>query len=165
MLNINLETDVSFDSVQHLVGRIDANASDFYQDYRKSEQRLAGRPLKMMSNLTKAILHSVDYTSAKLLRERNFFYLHDILKSQNKMNIFTGDICGPMVYPLWTNNEKMKDKLIAENIYVATYWKEVLQRPCSSLIEIELVTKLVPLPIDQRYELQDMQVILDIVQS
>lgn len=163
VLDQSLDRDVSWDSVQHLVGRIDLDAASFYGDYLSAGQRLSGRPLRRMSALTEAMLDSVDYGRARLTRERNFLYLHAALGSSNRLRIDTMGIDGPMVYPYWTDDPDLRQRLIARKVYVATYWSEVLRRDAASSAEKQLVTHLVPLPIDQRYGLDDMLFVLDAV--
>ncbi len=158
-----LDRDVSWDSVQHLVGRIDLGAAAFYQDYLRSGVRLSGRPLKRMSALTEAMLDSVDYGRARLTRQRNFLFLHAALGSSNRLRIETAEIDGPMAYPYWTDDPGLRQRLIARKVYVATYWSEVLRREAASAVEKELAEHLVPLPIDQRHGLGEMQFVLDVV--
>jgi len=157
------DRDVSWDSVQHLVGRIDVDAAAFYPDYIRSGQRLSGRPLRRMSALTEAMLDSVNYGRARLARQRNFRFLHAALGSSNRLRIDTTAIDAPMAYPYWTDDPGLRQRLIAHKVYVATYWSEVLRREAASAVEKELVACLVPLPIDQRYGLDDMQFVLDVV--
>lgn len=159
-----LEQDVSWDSVRHLVGRVDVGAADFLEEYRRSEQRLAGRPLRRMSRLTEAILDSVDYERARLARQSNFRFLHAALGPSNRLRIDTSEIDGPMVYPYWTDDPSLRQRLLARKVYVATYWSEVLHRRGeASAVEKSLAAQLIPLPVDQRYGLGDMQSILDVV--
>ena len=158
-----LDQDVSHDAVSHLVGRIDRSAAEFYQDYLKSEKRLEARPVRRMSSLTRAILASPDYELARKTRERNFLFLHAALAGVNRMRITLDDLTGPMVYPLWTHEHELRHTLLSNRVYVASYWKEVLDRPCVSDVERDFVANLVPLPIDQRYGLSEMQVIVDLV--
>jgi hypothetical protein len=157
------ERDVSWDSVQHLAGRIDLGAAAFYQDYLRSGRRLSGRPLGRMSALTEAMLDSIDYGRIRQTRQRNFLQVHAALGSSNRLRIEAAEIDGPMVYPYWTDDPGLRQRLIARKVYVATYWSEVLQRDAASAVEKELAAHLVPLPIDQRYGPGDMQSVLDVI--
>jgi len=163
VLDQALDRDVSWDSVRHLVGRLDLGAAGFYPDFRHSEQRLAGRPLRRMSALTEAILNSVDYDEARQTRRRNFLFLHAALGPSNRLRIDTAEIDGPMVYPYWTDDDTLRQRLLARKVYVASYWSEVVQREEASAVEKSLAAYLIPLPIDQRYGPSDMQVILNVV--
>lgn len=151
-----LNVDFSYDHLSHLVGRIEKSANEFYKEFRLSEEYLYNRPMRFMSKLTSTILGSIDYEKAKLKRERNFLFLHNHLKTSNLLDINIHSINGPMVYPYLANDKLLRDKLIEKNIYVAKYWEEVEQRPYVNLFEKGFVDKLVPLPIDQRYNLDDM---------
>lgn len=155
-----LNVDFSYDHISHLVGRIEKSASEFYNIFRLSEECLSNRPIRFMSKLTSSILENIDYEKAKLKRERNFLFLHNHLKISNLLDINIHSLNGPMVYPYLTEDKSLRDELIKKKIYVAKYWEEVEQRPYVNLFEKDLVDKLVPLPIDQRYNLDDMYSII-----
>ena len=70
-----------------------------------------------------------------------------------------------MVYPFLNNKRGLKEKLIENKIYVATYWKEVKERVNTDSFENNLVDYLIPLPIDQRYNLEDMKYIVKFIKS
>ena len=158
-----LERDFSVDSTRHLIGRVDANAAHFYPDYRSSEESLAGRPLRAMSTFTRTVLQSLDYEQIKLVRERNFWYLHTHLASKNRMLIEPSEVCGPMVYPFWSSRSGLRERLIENRIYVARYWTEVLSNPHCSRVDERLTNELLPLPIDQRYATADMDRIIETI--
>jgi hypothetical protein len=164
-LSRTLERDVSHDAFRHLAGRIDVGAAEFYQDFRRAEQRLRGRPLRRMSALTEAILGSIDYAGAKQQRERNFLFLHAALGASNLLRIDVAEVDGPMVYPYLSDDATLRQRLLARRIYVATYWDDVLQRDSASALEKSLAARLVPLPIDQRYGTAEMQVIVETVRG
>ena len=161
----SLEQDVSWTAAQHLVGRVDTSAAQFYEEFRESEKRLRARPVRTMSRLSEAILGSLDYDLIRKTRERNFLFVHNALAHANRMSIRLTDLCGPMVYPFWTQDLGLRQELLKKRIYVATYWAEVLENRYSSQIEKDLADGLLPLPIDQRYGLNDMQTIIDSVLS
>ena len=60
---------------------------------------------------------------------------------------------------------QLREKLIKNKIYIAKYWSEVLDRDSISNVEIDFVNKLMPLPIDQRYDFDDMYRILKIIKD
>ena len=157
------EIDSSVDFTRQLIGRVDANAAEFYADYRRSEESLAGRPIRTMSAFTRAVLQSLDYDKIKLARERNFWCLHAHLASENQLEIIPSEVSGPMVYPFWTNRPGLRDKLIGNRIYVAKYWTEVLTNPRCSAVDEQLTNALLPLPIDQRYTTADMSRIVETI--
>ena len=117
-----------------------------------------------MSHLTNKILSSIDYERIKQKRKENFEYLHNELKEINLLENI--DIKStPFIYPFITNDLQLREKLIKNKIYIAKYWSEVLDRDSISNVEIDFVNKLMPLPIDQRYDFDDMYRILKIIKD
>lgn len=164
-LSEQLDSDESCEYTSQLMGRVDKSASAFYHNYQEAEQRLANQSLKSMSKLTSKILKSVDYEAVKIKRERNFYYLHSQLKDMNHLEIDTKSLSVPFVYPLIQNDITLREKLIVNKIYIAKYWTEVLERDEVSHVEIDFVNKIIPLPIDQRYDLNDMKRICEVIKG
>ncbi|NCC31388.1 MAG: hypothetical protein EOM24_05095 [Chloroflexia bacterium] len=160
---VELEHDSSVDSTRHLIGRLDANAAEFYADYRRSEASLGGRPLRAMSKFTRVMLQSLDYEQIKQARERNFWYLHAHLASSNQLRIVPSEVSGPMVYPFWSRQPDLRERLIENHIYVARYWAEVLSNPHCSAVDERLTNELLPLPVDQRDTAVDMDRIIETI--
>jgi hypothetical protein len=158
-----LEVDVSYDNYIHLLKRIDISASESYKLYAKSEELFDNRSMKQMSNLTYAVLCNIDYEKAKLIRERNFLYVHSELSKINELDVKLEQINGPMVYPFFSSKKGIREELIRNKVYVATYWKEVLSRSSSSDVENKFTNSIIPIPIDQRYDLEDMRHIISII--
>jgi hypothetical protein len=164
-LNEDLENDESYDSSIQLLGRIDKSAKSFYYDYQKAEQRLINQPIKTISKLTQKILSSIDYERVIKKRKENFIYLHEQLRYMNLIDIPSDLNFVPFVYPLMTENKNLRQKLIENKIYIAKYWNEVLERHNLSRIEKDFVEKIIPLPIDQRYDLEDMKRIVKVIKD
>lgn len=160
-----LDCDFSHERMSHLLKRCDLGASAGYVDFRQNSEKLKNQPMRLMSELTKRILLSVDFDYIKEKRKANFNFLHSELKHTNKLNIkdLSSFVC-PMVYPYYTDDEKLRSRLIDNKIFVATYWPNVLEW-CKDQegIEYELAKKIIPLPIDQRYELQDLNYIIEFI--
>jgi hypothetical protein len=154
--NIQFERDTSYNRFSHLLKRIDLSPESGFQDFVENDLSLFNQPILNMSRLTESILSSIDYEKVKLTRERNFFYLHDLLHEYNELKIDLASVCGPMVYPLLIKHETVRKNLIDNRIYVATYWKNVFEESEPDSKEYYLVKYLLPLPIDQRYSLDDM---------
>ncbi|MFX1268932.1 MAG: hypothetical protein ACFFAK_13310, partial [Promethearchaeota archaeon] len=131
------------------------------EDYLKVEEFPSHDPIKRMSNLTQNILSSINYKKVKLTRERNFIFLHKNLKDLNELPINLENLNGPMKYPFLINNRKLKQFLIDNKIYISTYWQEVIDRVEKSSFEYYLTENLIPIPIDQRYNLSDMKLIIE----
>ena len=67
-----------------------------------------------------------------------------------------------MAYPYWTNDDSLRKKLIDNRIYVATYWPNVVEWCGIGGSEYELAKDLLPLPIDQRYDKNELNKIFKI---
>ena len=172
-LNEDLEQNYTYDKSLYLIGRLDDSPEPFYEYLLNEREKKYNQPIKKMSKFSEAILRSINYEKVKLIRERNFYYLHSYLRDYNMLTPLideAGFINGPFVYPLLVDNgEELKKKLISNRIYVATYWPVVLEKEYwknelgvegPNDWEVYLAKNLVPLPIDQRYDLSDMEYVL-----
>jgi hypothetical protein len=163
-LNNSLEQDISYKRVEHLVGRIDIGAEDFYKSFRKNDITLAKQPIKIMSKLTRRILESINYDDIAIKRLENFNYLHYTLESSNKLEIDLSSNSVPMVYPyLNENGSEIKKKLISNKIFVATYWPNIIRKQHSKSWEYKLANNTVFIPVDQRYTKHELKKILSII--
>jgi len=116
-----------------------------------------------MSNLTQSILASIDYEEVIKKRKENFLYLHEQLRNINLINVENDLDVVPFVYPLMIKNENLRQKLIENKIYVAKYWNEVLTREDVSNVEKNFVNQIIPLPCDQRYDLDDVKIVIKMI--
>jgi len=159
-LEEDIEEETSYDRGEFLLKRIDRTANETYELFRKNEEYLCKCGMKKMSRLTSSILANVDYEKCKSIRNRNFLYLHENLKNINELKLDSSNVNGPMFYPLLINDDNLRSKLIKNKIYVATYWKEVKEKIDSKKYEYYLTEKMIPIPIDQRYDIEDMKFII-----
>lgn len=161
IVDINLSQSLSYDSCAHLLKRHDLQPIDGYKDFKESSQKIASSSLARMSTLTKNMLASLDYESIKEKRLANFVFLHTNLASTNglKLPSLESFAC-PMVYPYYTENQNLRKELIANQIFVATYWPNVLEWCNEDDLEYGLCKNIIPLPIDQRYDISDMRRII-----
>lgn len=156
LLNETLDTDYSADRFKHLLGRIDKSAEISYNDFKQNELMLSEMRMREMSTLTKRILASIDYSEAARKRRENFIFLHEHLNQHNLFNLEISDASVPMVYPYLTEDPGLRSRLIMNKIFVAMYWPGVLNCVSEDSLEHNLVNKLIPLPVDQRYKNEDL---------
>lgn len=153
-LTEELPTDESFERMGFLLGRYERTASEFYKEYSKNNQFFANEPIKRMSKLTKNLLHGIDYTTVEKIRNENYLYLHDKLKDINLLNIRTNTF----MYPLMIDDgNRIRKILQQQKIYIPTLWPSVFEITEQEDIEYKMAEDIVPLPIDQRYTLEDME--------
>jgi len=163
-LDWNLKQDNSEDFAKHLVGRLLKGAKEYYKDFQMSELNLSSQPVKVMSNITRRILTSIDYESVSRKRVGNFNFLLDALKDLNTLPLSQVDNT-PFAYPLLTSDLKLRQKLIENGIYVPSYWREVAFRDNASEVEKDFSERLLLIPIDQRYDASDMQDVVSIIKE
>jgi len=159
----HLLLDVSVDRLMHLVKRIDYNAEAGYNDFKINDEGLIGQPIKQMSNLSVSLLRNIDYEFVKEIRKKNFNILHDNLNESNKLNLSLAEDSVPLVYPFLPEKLSLREKLIKNKIFVATYWPNVLRSTNHESIEYMYASKLIPLPIDQRYSAKEMEQVLKLI--
>jgi hypothetical protein len=158
-----LEQDFSSGRTAHLMARHDESAQAGYLAYLASEKLVAQYPMRAMSKLSARILESIDYANIASRRIKNFQYLHNRLGSSNQLR-FNNDIeCVALTYPYLNNNARIRNQLLTNNIFTATYWDEVIQSAGSSKLERYYAEYIVHLPIDQRYDEEDMRCILQYI--
>lgn len=158
-LDMELEQDQSYQRMAHLLIRADIGAEEGYSEFRKNDDSLIDNPIRLMSNLTEKILCSIDYESAKQLRRSNYMQLNEQLSAKNSIHLTMDEDAVPMVYPYLTDDTTLRQRLIANRIYVATYWPNIND---DNSYEAYLKQHLLPLPIDQRYNEEDMKRIIEI---
>ncbi len=156
------EKQVSYTHASHLLKRIEMGAHAAYNDNMDNENRFdIFRPM-MISALSKRILKSINYQRVILKRQANFYRLHSVLKEINELKL-DGSYAAPMVYPLLVSKKGLREHLVTNKIYVPSWWKDVLFRAPKDSFEAHLSNYIIPLPIDQRYDSQDMKIIEDVV--
>lgn len=151
LLDIELEQDQSYDRMIHLLKRADIGAEAGYADFRHNDDSLIGQPIKRMSKITEKILCSIDYESVKDLRRANYLALDSLLKNTNGIELHMDDDSVPMVYPYLTNDETLRQRLIDNRIFVATYWPNK-EWQCAGF-DLILQKQLLPLPITTKFNM------------
>ena len=155
--------DESYHRMQHLLLRIEGGAEKGYSLFRNADESLDNQPIRKMSLLTERILQNVDYSYASKRRKENYSFFKQTLSQSNKLAIKEDDSSIPMIYPYLTEDVTLRKRLIQNKIFVATYWPNVLEWCKPGDIEYGLATNIIPLPIDQRYGLKDMDKILHLI--
>ncbi len=161
-LDINLQYDVSYERMSHLLKRIDCSAESAYEDYKQNENALINKPIMKMSKLTNSLLSSINYERVKDARRKNYMFFEENLGKINLFSLpFSEEI--PMVYPFRTENETLRFKLIENKIYVPTFWPNVFNWCNKNELEYSLASQIIPLPIDQRYDINNLIIIKGLI--
>jgi len=160
-LNDDFEQDVSYNRMSHLLKRIDLSPEEAYADFSINDESLTHQEIKFISKLTSKILSGIDFELIKKRRKENFTFLHDALKNKNLLTFDIDEDSIPMVYPFRTKDVQLKEKLINEKIYCATYWQNVLKWAEKDKNSYKLTQEIIALPIDQRYSILHMEQIVN----
>ena len=153
--------DVSWERAFFLFKSIELGTNAAYQDNLNSKIPLADG-IKRMSVLTQKMLCSIDYAGVAQRRHNNYKLMREIFADYNQLNLPLEGFA-PFVYPLYIENDELRAKVVQNKIYAPQWWKYLLEKVPADSIEAKLSRWLVPIPIDQRYNEQDMRDIADIV--
>lgn len=161
---LQLPVDNTSGRNSHLYIRKEKGAEAGFRDYQANECKLDNQPIRRMAPETQTILSGIDYRSIVAKRRQNYQYLSSALDAKNLLRLPSRDTYAcPMVYPFMTENETLRAKLIEHKIFVARYWPNVQEWTNADSTAYRLATHVIPLPIDQRYDEQDMQRIIDLI--
>ena len=156
--------DSSYDRCSHLLKRIDLEPENAYLNFQENDSKLENQPIKRMSNLTRTLFNKIQHNEIEHRRMENFNFIHKKLQGFNELSFDIELDAVPMIYPLLVKKGRLlKTKLIEKRIFIATYWSDVLERVSKGSYEEYLVNNLVALPIDQRYNLEDMEQIINVL--
>jgi len=161
------EIERSDDHDSHLLKRKQFGAEAGFADYQANEKKLDNQPIRLMSVNTKWILNHIDYDKVIARRRENFQYLQEALAEKNQLRLPAFDTFAcPMVYPYMVKSDRNIGKLLIDNkIFVATYWPNVLEWCKPEDWEYALAERTVFVPIDQRYGIEEMQRIVEIIKQ
>lgn len=163
-LDCDIEQEISYDRMNFLLGRYEKTASEFYPEYVTNNDYFDTQPMKRMSKVTKNLLRGIDYEFVKQRRTENFKYLHGRLGKINQLKLKIPG--GAFAYPLMLENAgEIRKQLIKQKIYIPVLWPNVLDECASDSWEHKLASDVLPLPVDQRYDLDDMKYIAEKVSS
>lgn len=151
-----LPLDYSGRRMEHILGRFEHSASIYYRRMLQTAHSFYEEPVKQMSALTRNLLRGIDYCKSAEQREQNFRILDEALGKYQSRHFLMPK--GPFAYPFYSPDAPMLKKKLAENrIFVPTYWNNVIGEAPKDSAAYDLAAHILPLPIDQRYQKEDME--------
>ena len=166
LLEEELPQDESFERMTFLTKRIDRSAQEGYADFHANDNALSAVGMKRMSKLTEAMMKGIDYRAKADRRIRNFHILDKALRESNRFKWAMDYGTVPLVYPYYVENgAELRQRLIENQVFCARYWPNVLEWCKPDTQEYQLAENLVCLPVDQRYGDEDMERIIQIINS
>lgn len=139
----------------HLLQSYEYGTNYSYTLNKENEERLGSCGIQAMSTLTSAMLNVIDYEHVRQKRMENMRALHEILGSVNEIPL--QEFRPALYYPFLYSSETLRKELIQKKIYVPQLWSETAENPDASTWEQYLSNCICPLPVDQRYDIEDMK--------
>lgn len=160
-LDFKIEIDESYFRMDSLVKRIDLTPEAGYDDFHKTESLFQNMPIRRMSKFTKRMMQGINYWKAAQRRLDNYNYLRKYLGGRQ---LCYGEV--PMVFPYESEQgQELRKKLIANKVFVAKYWPNVDEWAGEEALETWRANHILPLPIDQRYDEEDMERIVKLIKG
>lgn len=148
----------------HVVGRMEDGSAEWYGAYRASEESIDAEPLAAMSETTRSLMAAVDFPFARRRREENYAILGKALGGRNRLA--AGSPEGPYMYPLLVEDSAgLRDRLAEAGVFVPTLWPNVLADCPAPSWAHRYARDVLPLPVDQRYNRDDMEYVASCVKS
>ncbi|MCC5894481.1 MAG: hypothetical protein JJU16_03395 [Alkalibacterium sp.] len=159
-LEETLEVDKSFDRMSHILGRFEGRATDFYNEFKKNDEKFKTLELRQMSALTSNLLGAIDYDNVSSIRNENYEYLNTHLNEINPLKLIKPLV--PFSYPLLVKDGlTIKKRLTEKNIFIPTLWPNVIDNVPERTIEYDYSANILPIPCDQRYTTIHMKTIIE----
>ncbi len=149
----------------HLVNRLLGKRELAYRQFVEHERHMPAEVLAP-STLAERLLSGIDYDRVRQARLRNFALVHDRLGRFNHLalglEVQGGDV--PFCYPLLPPEVVSRERFWDAGIFVPQLWADVERRSGTAYAwERDLARRLLPLPIDHRYDGADMHRMCDVV--
>lgn len=159
-LESELPLDESFERIHYVLGRFERTAGEFYLESADNNHLFGTEPMKKMSKLTQNLLRSYDYEAIIRRRTENFVYLHDRLGNLNVLELTVPQ--GAFMYPLYLEDgATIRKQLQEQKIFIPTLWPDVLNCCNEDTLEYDYSKNILPLPVDQRYGMDDMKYMVE----
>ena len=163
-LERTLPLDESHNRMGFLLGRFERPASDYYAEASRNNDCFDSEPAKIMSPITQNILRAVDYDAVKLRRDANWDVLDSAFSSINEFDLIKPE--GAFMYPLLIKGaQRIRAKLIEQRIYIPCLWPDVAEIASNETAALRLARNVLPLPLDQRYGVDEMDLIVSMIEK
>lgn len=167
-LSVDLEPDKVSKHFSYLAISAEFGMNEVYAEKMESDRYFYDN-YKGMSLLSQNLLSSVAYEQIQQKRNENFGVLNHLLKAYNQFS-FDEDSIIPYLYPFWPKENKLgaetlKKSLVSKKIYTPTLWRELICPQWEKTIEYQISRETIFLPVDQRYDSEDMKYLAHTVLS
>ena len=150
---------------EHLVARLEGDDSRAWNQFKRHEARVGIEP-RAISRISARLLGAVDMPRVRRIRRANFDALHRRLGALNTIGVALDDLVDevPMCYPFLPAADVDRTELSRLGVFVPTFCPEIEERPADGFERERLLAhRLLPLPIDQRYGVEDMDRLCEVL--
>ncbi|MEQ8629278.1 hypothetical protein [Ekhidna sp.] len=149
-------------NTSHLELRREGQLEQAYKFYQVSEGEHSVNDFKI-SAYSSHVIRQLDFEYVKLKRINNYRFLDEALKTSNNLHLDLNTQV-PLYYPYWSKKRIHHQIFWDQMIFVPFLWEECLSRQEDFDFEKKLCQELIPLPIDHRYGLEEMEMIVHTIE-
>lgn len=156
----------SSDTAAFLLKRIEYGCEgEGYRSRSINEHRIDSEDIMKMSALTRAILDGTDYDYICKKRRENFAIAHELLGKVNLLDLtwFYDAETIPMAYPLVVEDDGLLPRLQAAKHFQGHWWSYICEEQPKESFENWISRYVIPITIDQRYGVEELNYIADVV--
>jgi hypothetical protein len=147
--------------INYLYLRNEGLLQEGYKSFLKNEEAF-GSQMNGMSNFSKNVLISLPYKKLKEQRNENFEFWHKHLANKNELK-FTVNKNGAMYYPFMPSKAIAHELFWKHQMFIPKLWADCLTRSNGFELEKKMSKQILPLPIDHRYNSNDLKKILKLI--
>lgn len=150
-------------NVNHLLGRLLGSQEEAFKQFQDYEFTL-NSAVQRISILSEKILKTLDFNTIQKKRNANFLNYHKAFKRINTIKI-EHQVKDCFCYPLLLEKPIDRALLIKLKIFIPKYWSDVINRENSKYYPLEcyLTEHILPLPIDHRYDKNDIDFVTNAI--
>ncbi|MFN8673296.1 MAG: hypothetical protein U0457_14590 [Candidatus Sericytochromatia bacterium] len=159
-ININKRNSPKLD---YLIDKISDNKNKAYIKYLKKEEKIKN-DINLISKISEILLANVNLKKVKNARINNYNIYNKYFKDINLLKLLKNENEIPFFYPLLLDKKIDLKKFYSKNIFIPVFWKDVLERNLykdSFNFEKNLSDKLLLLPLDHRYNFDDINIVVN----
>lgn len=159
-ISINAERNKNA-TVDHNISRLLGKNDVAHSQFRIYEDRL-NDDIEYISILSEKLLSLIDYEKVIYKRKENFNYLHKKLKEYNSLQLNIDDSQTYFCYPFLPKKRIKREQFYSSKIFIPYLWIDLIHRDISGFdCDKNFALNLLPLPIDHRYSIEDMNLLID----
>lgn len=145
--------------------------TEFYKAYKVTDEFPVVNKMTLIENhdacLAKAGYQTPTHVSSTSGSTGTPFSVTQDFRKRNRTiadELKLKSVYGAFMYPLLIQNgAAVRKELQKERIYIPTLWPNVLEECPSNSLEYHYAADILPIPVDQRYEIEDMKYLVEVI--